>query len=134
MPGQVALDGTLSAKPTTANAVPGATIQMPLAFTPANKPFTPTSGAQAISIEVAAGFVDLFDANASPVKNGNLLVLRSTARVDLRITQKASSGTTVKTLEGVKGLAVLELEDDRSLQMVEASGTATIEWWVSGNT
>jgi hypothetical protein len=136
--GQVAISGTVTAGPTTSGdtVFPAGVTNIPFTLNIAQKAYGASSGAQSEAVASPSSFVTLAGINASvgTVKNCNTLYLRTSAAMDVRITQNNPlGGTTVSLVKQVKGLFIVEVDDLNAILLVEVQGTGTVEWGAWGN-
>lgn len=66
------------------------------------------------------------------VTQGNLLYLRSSSAMLLRLTTYSSGGDIVAVLP-VDGVFMMEFDRSRYLKLIEVQGTGTVEWLVTGD-
>lgn len=70
--------------------------------------------------------------STAAVERGTFLYLRSDAPIDLRYTHDDGSGGDVVVLLPSQGLVVLEFQNEKPLKLLEARGSALLEYFVSG--
>lgn len=135
--GQIAISGTILGGPVQVGAgFPQAIFTTTLATSPTPKPFGAGSGVLTRRVAVASpGFVTLSGVGpADTVVRGDLFYLRSDAQLLLRMSQTDPLNplnTLVRDLY-VNGLVVIEFPASSPLVLLEAQGSATIEYLVTG--
>lgn len=85
-------------------------------------------------INSAAAFVPLQGVGPTDtVTQGDFLYLKCDNAIDLRLTvDDGAGGQTVITLEGIRGLVILEFDTTQPLELLEAQGVTALEYFVSG--
>jgi hypothetical protein len=136
--GQVAINGTLIGGPVQVGAgFPQAIFTTPLQTSVSPKPFSAASGVMQRRIAVAApGFVDLQAAGPFvAVQRADLLYLRCDAQLILRLSNQDPLnplGPPLVVLLPVSGLVIIEFPASSPLVLLEAQGSATVEYAASG--
>lgn len=136
--GQVAINGTILGGPVlVGSGFPQAIFTTTLATSPNPKPFSSASGVLTQRVSQAApGFLTLGGVGPSAaVTRGDLLYLRSDAQLLLRISQVDPlnpAGPALAREMYVSGLVVLEFPSSSPLVLLEAQGSATIEYLITG--
>lgn len=132
--GQVRLDGAFVVGPPSVSggSFPSAQIITQLAMRDGSvKLFDAASGVVQQQIDVdAPSYVTL--SAASVVARGDLLYLRSDSAIVLRITRDDGVGGDVVILVPVHGLLILEFQETLFMKLLEAQGSALIEYFVAG--
>lgn len=136
--GQVSINGTLSSGPVQVGAgFPQAIYTTPLATSVTPKPFSAASGVMQRRVAVAApGFTPLQGLGPTDaVVRCDLLYLRCDAGLILRLSNQdplAPLGPPLVVLVPVAGLVILEFPASSPLVLLEAQGSATVEYAFSG--
>lgn len=136
--GQVAINGTMQAGPVQVGAgFPQAIYTTPLATSVVPKPFSTASGVMQRRVSVASpAFVTLQGVGPSDtVERGDLLYLRSDAPLILRLSNQdplAPLGPPLVVEVPVFGLVLLEFPASSPLVLLEAQGSATVEYAITG--
>jgi len=136
--GQVSIAGTVLGGPVQVGAgFPQAIFTTTLGTTPSPKPFSAATGVLQRRVNVAApAFAVLSGVGVDDtVTKGDLLYFRSDSQVLLRLSQtdplNPSGPPLVRELY-VNGLAVIEFPAASPLILLEAQGSATIEYAITG--
>lgn len=136
--GNVAVTGTiLGGPPQIGSGFPQAIFTTTLATTPNPKPFSAATGVLTRRVAQAGpGFLTLSGVGAlDTVVRGDFLYLRCDSQLLLRLTQtdplNPSGDPLVRELY-VSGLVVLEFPPSSPLVLLEAQGSATIEYAITG--
>lgn len=132
--GQVKVDGTMSAGPASGGgSFPASSFDVPLALRASPKLFVAATGVLSRSIDSPTAFVELSEVGAAgSVSRADVLYLRASGPVDLRLTTDDGVGGDVVAVVPVDGLVVLEFPVTKSAKKVEVKGTATLEVFASG--
>ncbi len=136
--GQVAVSGTIMGGPVSpGSGFPQAIFTTTLGTSPSPKPFSAGSGILSRRVAQAApGFVVLGGVGpADAVVRGDLLYLRSDSELLLRLSQSDPlnpSGPALVRLLDIGGLTVIEFPPSSPLVLLEAQGSATIEYLITG--
>jgi hypothetical protein len=137
--GQLTLDGTVTSGPGTTAApgvTPASTDTIPLSTLQTPKGWNVISGPNSRNLATAYGtYVTLSGIGATAeVTQGTFVYMRSSSPVQVRLTQAnlAGGGDLVSVVQ-FQGAFVTECPDSGYLKLLEASGTTTLEWMVSGN-
>jgi hypothetical protein len=126
--GAVSLDGSLTVGPTVPNQVPGGTVSFPVSTTPNPKTFAVSdSGVKKVASPGAAVSFGSLGASGA-VTAGSFLYVKTTAAVSLSLT---FGGTTV--VLPLNGTLVMEFPTTSALTGLSVQGTATVEYFVSGD-
>jgi len=131
----IVLSGTLVKGPLGAGdcAFPAGTTTIPFSSYPIQKNAAASFSA-AKQVDSPSAFAALDGVGTSEtVTQGNFLFLRTTSPFQLRLTTKADSGPDVVAVIPVQGLAIIEFPTGNYLLLLEAKGSGTIEYVVSGN-
>ncbi len=131
--GLLRLSGSLDAAPAAASELfPASSFSVPLAFLEVSKGYSVASGVLARAL-ASGSFVPLQGVGpADTVTRGTFLYLKSNSAIDLRITTDDGSGGDVVAVLPPAGFFALELSASKYLKLLEAKGSATIEYFVSG--
>lgn len=136
--GQVLIQGSFTGGPPQQGVgFPQAIFNTQLATTPSPKPYSAATGVLTRRIAQAApGFVGLTGVGPTDtVVRGDTLYLRSDAQVLLRISQtdplNPGGPALVRELL-ISGLFICEFPPSSPLVLLEAQGSATIEYCISG--
>jgi hypothetical protein len=126
--GAVSLDGSLTVGPTVPNQVPGGTVSFPVGTTPNPKTYTvsDTGSKKVVSPGSAVAFGSVGTTGA--VTAGSFLYLKTTAAVSISL---SFGGTTV--ILPLNGTLVMEFPTASPLTGLSVQGTATVEYFVSGD-
>ena len=135
--GQVAISGTVLGGPVQVGAgFPQAIFTTNLGTSPTPKPFSAASGVLTRRVNVAApGFQTLSGVGPTDaVVRGDLLYLRSDSQLLIRISQTDPLNPLNTLLREIyiAGLVVLEFPSSSPLVLLEAQGSATIEYLITG--
>jgi hypothetical protein len=136
--GQVAINGTILGGPVSPGAgFPQAIFTAVLATTPSPKPFSAASGVLTRRVNQAApGFLTLSGVGpADAVVRGDTFYLRSDSQLLLRLSQTDPlnpSGPALVRDVYVSGLCIIEFPASSPLVLLEAQGSATIEYLITG--
>lgn len=137
--GSLRLDGAITGGPAqVGSGFPQAIFNAPLALTPTPKPFSAGSGVLTRQVaQVSPGFTTLTGVGPDDtVVRGDTLYFRSNAQLLLRISQadplNPSGPALVRELY-VSGLLVVEFPPSSPLVLLEAQGTANIEYLITGS-
>ncbi len=133
--GQLRLEGSFDAGPpsATSDSFPGASFSVPLRFRENTKAFTFASGVLQRRLNSVGSFVPIQGVGPDDsVTKGTFLYLRSDASFSLRLTTDDGSGGSVVTTFPVGGFCMLELDPLLFLKLLEAKGSANLEYFVSG--
>jgi len=136
--GQVSINGTLSSGPVqVGSGFPQAIYTTPLATSVTPKPFSAASGVMQRRIAVAAPtFVTLQGLGPTDtVVRCDLLYLRSDAALILRLSNQDPLnpfGPPLVVEVPVSGLVIMEFPASSPLVLLEAQGSATVEYAASG--
>lgn len=134
--GVLRLAGSLNAGPpsATSEAFPASSFAAPLLFLESTKGFSVASGVLKRNIASALSFVPLQGAGPTDaVTKATFLYLKSSAVIELRLTTDDGAGGDVVAIIPPGGLFLLELDATKFLKLLEARGTASVEYFVSGN-
>lgn len=136
--GQVAINGTVLGGPVqVGSGFPQAIFTTVLATNPSPKPFSTASGVLTRRIAQAApGFVPLSGVGPTDtVQRGDLLYLRSDSQLLVRMSQTDPLNPLGPALVRdliVSGLLIVEFPSASPLVLLEAQGSATIEYLITG--
>ena len=133
--GQITLSGALlGGPPAGGETFPGTTFSAPLALRTTPKGFNSATGVLQRQVSTAVGvYVTLGGVGAADcVTKGNTLYFKTNATVLLRLTTDDGIGGSVVAVLPVNGFCLLQFDDSKYLKLVEASGSALIEYLVSG--
>lgn len=138
--GQLAISGTVLGGPVTVGAAygfPQSLFTTQLATTPNPKPFSAASGVLTRRVStVSPSFATLTGVGANDtVQRGDTLYLRSDSQLLLRLSQLDPLNPTGPALVRevyVQGLFIVEFPQSSPLVLLEAQGSATIEYLVTG--
>ena len=136
--GQIAINGTVLGGPVqVGSGFPQAIFTTVLATNPSPKPFSVASGVLTRRIAQAApGFVSLSGVGPTDtVQRGDLLYLRSDSQLLVRMSQTDPLNPLGPALVRdliVSGLLVVEFPSASPLVLLEAQGSATIEYLITG--
>lgn len=136
--GSVSISGAvLGGPPQVGVGFPGALFNAPLATTPSPKPFSAASGVLTRRVAQASpGFVTLSGVGSGDtVERGDLLYLRCDAQLLLRLSQTDPlnpGDPPLQRLLYVSGLVLIEFPFASPLVLLEAQGSATIEYLITG--
>ena len=136
--GQVSINGTFSSGPVqVGSGFPQAIYTTPLATSVTPKPYSAASGVMQRRVAVASpSFVALQGLGASDaVARCDLLYLRSDAPLILRLSNQDPlnpMGSPLVVEVPVAGLVIMEFPASSPLVLLEAQGSATVEYAVSG--
>ena len=137
--GQISLDGTITSGPPTSvppGATPAATDTIPLSTLATPKGWNVVTGPNSRNVASSFGTFSTLSGlgAADSVTQGTFLYLRASAPLQLRMTQaNLAGGADIVSVHQVTGPLVQEFPDAGYLKLLEVSGTATVEWLVSGN-
>jgi hypothetical protein len=132
--GTVNLSGSVIAGPPTAGeGFPAALTTVPLSFRSNPKSFGVASGVLTRQLNSSNAFVPLQGVGPTDtVTKADTLYLKSNGRIDLRLSiDDGSNGLDLRVIT-IDGLVVLEFDSSRSLKLLEAQGSATLEYFLSG--
>lgn len=133
--GQISLQGAIVAGPVTASETfPASTLNVPLATIFSPKPSAVSTGVLTRNVNVA---VPAFGAlqgvgPTDTVTQGDFLYFKSNGPVILRVTTDDGLGGQAQALVPVHGIAMLEFQATRPLELLEIQGNARVEYLVSG--
>ena len=136
--GQVSVVGTVLGGPVQVGAgFPQAIFTTQLATSPNPKPYSAATGVLQRRVNVASpSFGALSGVGAGDtVEKGDLLYLRSDSQLLLRLSQVDPlnpSGTPLVRQLYVSGLVLIEFPASSQLVLLEAQGSATIEYAITG--
>ena len=135
--GQVAVNGTLVAGTSVCGCdcgFPSETVTAAFATTPNPKGYQVASGCLTRHLATALNvFVGLSGIGATDtVTAADFLWVRTDSPMQIRVSQKTDPSTTVVTVHQVTGLFVWEPPTSQPIVLLEASGSGTIEYFVSG--
>lgn len=136
--GQVAISGTYQGGPVQVGAgFPQAIFTTPLSTSVSPKPFSEASGVMQRRVAVASpAFVVLQGVGPTDtVVRGDLLYLRCDAGLILRLSNQdplAPLGPPLVVTIPVMGLVILEFPASSPLVLLEAQGSATVEYAITG--
>jgi hypothetical protein len=138
--GQLAISGTVIGGPVTVGAAfgfPQAMFTTQLATTPSPKPFSAASGVLTRRLAtVPPTWATLTGVGPTDtVQRGDTLYLRSDSQVLLRLSQVDPlnpSGPALVRQVYVQGLFICEFPQSSLLVLLEAQGSATIEYLITG--
>lgn len=136
--GQVVIQGTYQGGPAQVGAgFPQALYTTPLQTSVTPKPFSAGSGVMTQRVAVASpGFVPLRGVGPTDaVVRGDLLYLRCDAALQLRISTQdplAPLGPPIVVVVPVSGLYIHEFPAGQPLVLLEAQGSATVEYAITG--
>ena len=131
------LSGNITAGPATASdtSFPGMSADVPLGTKQTG--FQASTGTLRKALASPGSFVALSGVGAAAgdaVNVGKMLYIRSDARIQLRLTQKDPlAGPDIVKIVPVCGLTVMEYEANDGLVLLEAQGSAIIEYMVCGD-
>lgn len=122
------LSGSITAGPAGGSGFPGGIASFSLATTPDPKGFSVCAHGQKLlsspsSFQTVPGL-----GTGQDVVNGDFLYLKSNAPITVRLTQ---AGMSVQ-LVGLNGTMILEFPATAYLNLVEVEGSASIEYFISG--
>lgn len=135
--GQVAISGTVLGGPVQVGAgFPQAIFTTNLGTSPSPKPFSAASGVLTRRVNQAApGFLVLSGVGPTDtVVRGDLLYMRTDSQLLLRLSQTDPLNPLVTLVRElyVSGLVVVEFPPSSPLVLLEAQGSATIEYLITG--
>lgn len=132
--GQISLSGALQAGPPTAGegVFPGALLNVALALSTSPKQFGVATGVLTRQLASPSSFVTLDGVGAAAtVTHGDTLYLKASGAIDLRFTlDDGSGGSSVVVVTG--RFFLIEFDTVKFLKLLEAKGSATVEYFVSG--
>jgi len=134
MSGVIELSGTIVAGPTTITdtTFPGMQGNVPLHTTPTPKGWQVCTGMMSRNVASPAAYVTLDGIGASAgVTHADFLYLRCNSTLRLRITAVDGLGTLLSE-QDVNGLFIIEKPSGSTITLLEAKGTATVEYLASG--
>lgn len=127
----VTLKGTLASGPQTASdtTIPSGVTLVDFSASKSN----PTQASGIVSPADGAAFHALggIDATIGPVKQGVMLYLRTSAPMEIRLTQYNALGDTVQIVK-VQGLCIIEFDPTQYLKLVEVKGVGNVEYLALG--
>jgi hypothetical protein len=134
--GQTRLDASLSAGPPNAgeSVFPGTTANIPVNLTPNPKNWQHATGVLTRVVNVATpAWLTLDGVGATAtISECGLLYFRSSAPLNLRITQTVAGVGSVVTEHRVYGLFIWEPPESEPLTLLEVQGNGTIEYFAQG--
>jgi hypothetical protein len=132
--GQISLSGAFTAGPPTAGegTFPGALLNVPLSLTTTPKQYGVATGVLTRLLASPSSFVTLDGVGAAAtVTKGDTLYLKSSGSIDLQLTlDDGVGGSTTAVVTG--RLFIIEFDTVKFLKLLEAKGSATVEYFVSG--
>ena len=133
--GQITLSGALlGGPPAGGESFPSSTFSAPLALRSNPKGYNAATGVLQRQVTTAVGVYSALSGVGATdtVTKGNTLYLRSNASLLVRLTTDDGIGGSVVAVLPVSGLCILEFDDSKYLKLIEVSGSALIEYLVSG--
>ena len=136
--GQIVISGTYQGGPVQVGAgFPQAVYTTPLQTSVSPKPFSSGSGVMQRRVAVASpGYVVLQGVGpGDAVERGDLLYLRCDAQLYLRLSNQDPLnplGPPIVVVVPVSGLVILEFPASSPLVLLEAQGSATVEYAITG--
>lgn len=132
--GVLKLSGNLSAGPQSASeGFPAAMFSAPIFPRENQRSFGVATGIVTRQLASPGAFAALQGVGATDtVKNGDFLYMKSNAQIDVRMTIDNGAGGSDLRIVTVHGLVILEFSTARPLKLLEAQGTAVLEYFVSG--
>lgn len=132
--GQIDLQGALfGGPPTGGSTFPAATFSVPLRMSTTPKPFGVATGVLTRNVASPAAYLTLSGIGAADtVTKGDVLYFKASGAVDLRLTTDDGAGGDVVAIVPVQGIVILEFSSSKYLKLVEVQGSASIEYFMSG--
>ena len=134
--GQLRLSGSLDAGPptSTSESFPASSFSVPLRFRENTKGFSPATGVLTRRLASPGAFVPLQGVGATDtVTKGTFLYLKSDGLIELRLTTDDGVGGSVVAVLPPSGFFMIELDSTKFLKLLEARGTAVLEYFICGN-
>lgn len=117
----------------SADSFPAANFNVPLRLREGSKGFNVATGVLTRKLASPGAFLVLGEVGAlGVVTKGTLLYVKTDNNVDIQITTDDGSGGSVVGIIPIYGFTVIEFSSTRFLKLLEAKGTAAIEYFVSG--
>lgn len=133
---QIVIDGTLSVGPQSAsdNAFPSMTVGEPLSLTPQQKLSNACSGTVVRNLISPSAYLALSGVGATDaVTKGDTLYFRTNAPILVRLTMAdPAGGSDIVSILPVFGLVITEFQPTGYLKLLEAKGSATLTYLISG--
>jgi len=128
---QIKLSGSLDAGPSQggSESFPASSWSVPLAFRSGTKTFGAATGVLVRQVNAPSPSY----ASLASITRGDFLYVKTSGPLVLRLTVDDGAGADVLELVPVDGLLLREFSSLRYLKLVEAQGTGTIEFFVSGS-
>lgn len=133
--GVLRIEGSLTAGPpsVTSEAFPGASVAVPLRLRENTLAFNVATGMLSRSLASALAFVPLQGVGpGDAVTKAVFLYLKGNALFDVRLTTDDGLGGSVVSVVPVNGFALLQFDGTKFLKLLEAKGTALIEYFLCG--
>ncbi len=134
--GVLRLAGSIDAGPpsSTSESFPASSFSVPLRFRENTKGFSVATGVLTRNLASPGAFVALQGVGPTDsVTKGTFLYLKSDALIDVRVTTDDGVGGSVLAIIPPSGFVLLELDATKFLKLLEAKGTARLEYFVCGN-
>ena len=137
--GQLVLSGTLQGGPPNGTDIgpgPRMSLNVPLAFKGGSwgKSYNAATGIlqRSVSTGVYLQLAGVSSSASDPVTKGDTLYLLTNGPVSFRLTTDDGSGGNVVAVVPVDGFAMWEFPGNKFLKLLEVLGSASIEYFVSG--
>ncbi len=131
--GIVSLTGALVGGLNSPEGYPGSVFNVPVALSEARKLWTNATGVLTRTIESPDAFVVMSAIGPeADVPAANTIYGRSNAPLDLRITQDDGDGGSTVIILAVSGTFLFETPPTKQITLLEARGTALLEYFASG--
>lgn len=133
--GQLNLSGALiGGPPSGGETFPGATFSVPLRLRTDPKGFNSATGVLQRQIATAPGVYVTFGevGTGASVPKANTLYMKSNGPVLVRLTTDDGLGGSVVAIVPLNGAMLVEFDDTKFLKLLEASGSALVEYFASG--
>lgn len=133
--GVLKIEGSLTAGPpsVTSEAFPGASVIVPLRLRENTLAFSVATGMLSRTIASALSFIALQGVGPTDVVTKALfLYLKGNALFDVRLTTDDGVGGSTVAVVPVNGFTLVQFDSTKFLKLLEARGTALIEYFLCG--
>lgn len=132
--GTITVEGNLNGGPgTVSEGFPSASFNASLRLISSPKGFGAATGVLSVRLNSPSAFAPLAGVPDN-CQRANFFYLKCDTAIALRLTfDDGIGGDTLVVLPAVRGLFVAEFDDVKFLKLIEAQGSAQLEWLASGN-
>lgn len=132
--GQIDLQGALiGGPPSGGDTFPASTFSVPLRMRTTPKGFGVATGVLTRLVASPAAFVALSGVGSGDtVTQADVLYFKPSGPVDLRLTTDDGVGGNVVAVVPIDGITMIEFPTSKFLKLLEVQGSATVEYFASG--